>query len=532
MKSKVIYPFFIAIAVLVGYYLHSMISKREIPSVQPRVNMMQSGKLENLFYLMNTRYYKDLNTDSIREAIIPKILSSLDPHTAYIPAERMKIVKEDMQGEFSGIGIQFIKYEDTIMVVKTIEGGPSEKAGLLAGDRLVLVDEDSIACKEMPTDSIVKMLKAEAGTVVTVGVKRNKVDSLLSFKIERGPVRVSSIDIAYMLNPNTAYIKVNQFGGQTYNEFVEALANMQKQGAEQYIIDLRGNQGGLLGVCIAMVNEFLEKGQLIVYTEGKHQPRLDRRANGQGRFKDVPIVVLIDTYSASASEIFAGAIQDHDRGVIVGRRSFGKGLVQEQIEFSDASAVRLTISEYFTPAGRNIQKPFKNGDKEAYRNDINNRYERGEFTQADSIHFTDSLKVRTDEGRIVYGGGGIMPDVFVPLDTMAYTSYYEKLQSKMIVANFAFYFADKYREKLQALPDIESMEVFIKQKRYMDAFVRYAIKKGVKKDDKEYKISEKMLKNQLMALIVRNIIDNEGFYPIYHREDDILKKALTSFPTK
>lgn len=530
MKLKTIYPLIIAIAVLTGYYLHSVVNRRKSPTVQNNTSIIQTGKLGQLLYLMNSKYYKDVDTDSIREAIIPEMLSNLDPHTAYISSEKMKSVKEDMQGEFSGIGIQFIQYEDTIMVVKTIEGGPSERAGLLAGDRIILVDGDSIACKEMRTDSIVKMLKAEAGTMVEVGVKRPKIDSILKFDIERGPVRVSTIDIAYMLTPTTGYVKVNQFGAQTYNEFIEALNDMKKEGAERFIIDLRGNQGGLLGVCIAMVNEFLEKGQLIVYTQGKSQPRLDRRANGRGQFKDIPLIVLIDSYSASASEIFAGAIQDHDRGTIVGRRSFGKGLVQEQIEFNDNSALRLTVSEYFTPAGRNIQKPFKNGDKESYRNDINERYQRGEFTEADSIHFADSLKVKTDEGRTVYGGGGIMPDIFVPLDTTSYTTYYQQLQNKMIIPNFAYYFADKHRESLTQLPDYDAMVTYLKNAQYNKEFVRYATKKGVKLNQKQYNISKKMLDNQLLALIIRNILDNKGFFPIYHQEDDILKKALTSFP--
>lgn len=531
MRLKVLFPLIIALSVLTGYFLYKLINKKPV-FIQNRTNVHSTEKLEQLFYLLDKKYYKNVNTDSIKEAIIPKVLGSLDPHTVYIPSDKMKAVKEDMQGEFSGIGIQFMKYEDTIMVVKTIAGGPSEKSGLLAGDRIILVDGDTIANKEIPTDSIIKILKAEAGTTVSIGILRPQIDTTLFFDIERGAVKVPTIDIAYLLNPEIGYIKVNQFGAQTYNEFMVSMSNLQNKGAEKLIIDLRGNQGGLLGVCIAMVNEFLDKGQLIVYTQGKSQPRMDRRANGKGQFKDIPLIILVDSYSASASEIFAGAIQDHDRGLIIGRRSFGKGLVQEQIEFADESALRLTVSEYFTPAGRNIQKPFTAGDKKSYREDILNRYQRGEFTQADSIHFADSLKVTTDDGRTVYGGGGIMPDIFVPLDTTLFTKYYEKLQNKMVIPNFAFYFADKHRVALLKLADYKQMTAYIRKQNYMQKFIQYATKKGVKYNSKEYAISQKMLDNQLLALIIRNIIDNEGFFPIYHQQDDILKKALISFQKK
>ncbi len=525
-KTKIFLPLIISVALLVGYSIHyfSADSKRSVISSNTSATL---GKLDKILYRLEHSYYKKVPKDSIEEVAIDAMLKDLDPHTVYIPAEEMQRVREDMQGHFSGIGVQFIEYEDTVMVVRPIPDGPSQRAGILAGDRIITVDGDTIAGrKELKTDSIMKMLRGVGGSKVTLGVRRPQVDSLQDFVVTRGDISVSTVDIAYMLDGKTGYIKINQFGHRTYGEFLEALLKLKKQNIQRLVVDLRGNAGGLLGVCVAMVNEFLEKGQLIVYTKGLHSPRVDKKANGKGRFKDIPLVVLIDSYSASASEIFSGAVQDHDRGVIVGRRSFGKGLVQEQVGHKDGSALRITIAEYFTPSGRNIQKPFKPGDRESYHNDLNERYKHGEFAIADSIHFADSLKYKTASGRTVYGGGGIMPDVFVPLDTTFYSKYYEKLQRKMLVRDFAFIFADKHRAVLSAMKDYKEIEAFIKRENYMQKFVNFAAKKGVKKDIKGYKNSQKVLANQIRALIVRNIIDEEGFYPIIHQDDAILKAGI------
>lgn len=527
---KIWLPLIIAVAILVGYTLHYFTATpKERYAIFPQQGNA-SGKLDAILQRLNDSYYKPLNTDSIKEAVIDDMLKGLDPHTTYISAEYMERVREDMQGHFSGIGVQFIEYEDTVMVVRPIPDGPSQRAGILAGDRIVTVDGDTIASrKEISTDSIMHMLRGEGGSVVALGIKRPSEDSLQTIAVTRGDVYVSTVDVAYMLDVETGYIKITQFGQNTYQEFFQALEELKAKKAERLVIDLRGNAGGLLNVCVAMVNEFLDKGELIVYTEGYNSPRIDKRANGKGNYKDIPIVVLIDTYSASASEIFAGAIQDHDRGVIVGRRSFGKGLVQEQMEYPDGSALRLTVAEYFTPSGRNIQKPFKMGDRENYDKDIMERYEHGEFAIADSIQFVDSLKYETDNGRTVYGGGGIMPDVFVPLDTTAYSKYFEEVQSKLIVRDFAYYFTDKHREALTALSDYKAMEAYIKEQNYMEQFVAYVTKKGVAKDTKGYAASQKILENSIMALIVRNVIDNEGFYPIYHQTDEILKAGMKAF---
>lgn len=529
-KTKIWLPLIIATALLAGYGLNYLTNSSRAKYTVLASQSETTGKLDAILKRLGDSYYKPVATDSIQEALIPQMLKTLDPHTAYISSEQMKRVREDMQGHFSGIGVQFIEYEDTVMVVRPISGGPSQQAGILAGDRIVTVDGDTIASREdVGTDSIVKRLRGRAGSAVFLGIKRAPSKDLQEFKVIRGDVGVATVDIAYMIDAETGYLKVNQFGQQTYTEFLTALVQLKEQKVKRLVIDLRANVGGLMDICVAMVNEFLEKGELIVYTQGLNSPRVDRRANGRGTFKDIPLVVLIDSYSASASEIFAGAIQDHDRGVVVGRRSFGKGLVQEQMEYLDGSALRLTVAEYFTPSGRNIQKPFKVGDRASYDNDINERYKHGEFAEADSIQFADSLKFLTDNGRVVYGGGGIMPDVFVPLDTTSYSTYFEKLQRKTIVRDFAYHFADTHRQELSAIKDYKEMQAYIENQDYMQLFLAYAAKKGVAKSAKGYATSKKVLANQVMALIVRNILDDEGFYPILHQEDDILKVGLEAF---
>lgn len=532
-KTKIWLPLIIAISLLSGYALHyfSTAKKKNYTIFTERSKV--SSKLDAILQRLGDSYYKSVNKDSISEALIPEMLKNLDPHTVYISAKQMKSVREDMQGHFSGIGVQFIEYEDTVMVVRPIDGGPSQKAGILAGDRIITVDGDTIAGrKDIHTDSIMRKLRGAAGSLVALGIRRPPNKSLQLFEVTRGDVNVATVEYSYMIDAQIGYMKITQFGQRTYYEFIEALQTLKSNGMKRLIIDLRANVGGLMDVCVAMVNEFLQKGELIVYTQGLHSPRVDKRANGKGAFKDLPLVVLIDSYSASASEIFAGAVQDHDRGTVVGRRSFGKGLVQEQMEYPDGSALRLTVAEYFTPSGRNIQKPFKMGDKTTYENDINERYKHGEFAVADSTHFTDSLKYKTDNGRTVYGGGGIMPDVFVPLDTTAYSTYFEKLQRKAVVRNFAYYFADKYRKTLSVMKDYKEMENYIEKQNYMQQFFRYAKQKGIPKDNKGYRLSKQILDNQILALIVRNIMDNEGFYPIYQKNDDILNEGIKAFSTE
>lgn len=529
-NTKIILPIVVAISVIFGYWLYSFTGKSKYvhPQLREQGSEMKLGKLDQILNIIDTKYYKDINRDSIANSAILTMIKDLDPHSAYISSDKMLQVLEDMQGHFSGIGVQFFQYKDTVMVIRPIPQGPSEGVGIKAGDRIVSVDMDTIANQKLSTDTIMSKLKGVAGTQVRLGIRRNNADTLKYFDVTRGDISVSTVDIAYMVDEKTGFIKIKQFGQRSYYDLMNALEKLKEQDMQRLIIDLRGNQGGLLDVAVAMINEFMNEGDLIVYTKGKSSPRIDKRANGKGNYKNLPIVVLIDTYSASASEIFAGAIQDQDRGIIVGRRSFGKGLVQEQIEFSDMSALRLTVAEYFTPSGRNIQKPFKVGDKEAYNEDIMRRFEHGEFITADSIQFPDSLKFQTKNGRTVYGGGGIMPDVFVPLDTIPYNDYYTKLQYKGVIRDFAFLFADQHREELSSYKTVDEMVRYIEEKHYLSTFLRYAQKEGIPMSKQGYKQAKEIIEEQLLALILNNI-NEDMFYLFYHKTDEILKKGMDSF---
>lgn len=529
-STKIILPIVVAISVVTGYLLYSLTNKSKYthPQLKEQGNNIRIGKLDQILNIIDAKYYKKVNRDSIANSAILTMIKDLDPHSAYISSDKMLQVLEDMQGHFSGIGVQFFQYKDTVMVIRPIPEGPSESVGIRAGDRIVSVDADTIANRELSTDTIMSKLKGVAGTQVRLGIRRNNADTLKYFDVTRGDISVSTVDIAYMIDEQTGFIKIKQFGQRSYYDLMEALRKLKAQDMQRLIIDLRANQGGLLDVSVAMINEFMNEGDLIVYTKGKSSPRIDKRANGKGNYKDLPLVILIDTYSASASEIFAGAVQDQDRGTVVGRRSFGKGLVQEQIEFPDMSALRLTIAEYFTPAGRNIQKPFKAGDKKAYNEDIMNRFDHGEFMTADSIQFPDSLKFQTKNGRTVYGGGGIMPDVFVPLDTIPYNEYYTKLQYKGVIRDFAFLFADQHRDALSSYKTADEMVQYIEKKHYLTAFLKYAQKEGVPTDRRGYKQAKSLIEEQLLALILNNI-NEDMFYLFYHKTDDILKKGMNSF---
>ncbi len=525
-KLAILLPIIVAVSACIGFLLNGFFTNS--PSSLSVSTPQASSKINAVLNVLENQYYKEVDTDSIVEEIVPEVLQKLDPHTVYISSEQMDNVREDMNGRFSGIGIQFIKYQDTVVVVRPIEDGPSERAGILAGDRLVSVNDSLIAGRKLSTDTIMTLLKGRAGSDVQIGITRRGAFENRPMIITRGPIPVPSVDISYMLNETVGYIKINQFGRNTYNEFMLGILTLKEKGMQKLIVDLRGNPGGLLDIAVKMVNEFLKKNELVVYIKGKSRAQVNHNANGKGHFQDLPITVLIDEFSASASEIFAGAIQDHDRGMVIGRRSFGKGLVQEQIEFPDNSAIRLTVSEYFTPSGRNIQKPFEDGEegKKAYHNDINQRYSHGEFTQKDSIQFDDSLKFTTDKGRTVYGGGGIMPDLFVPLDTTEHSNYYELLLQKGLIYNFAFDYTDRHRRDLEKLPDYQAVEQFMESRNYLNDFFTYTQKEQVPKDNYGYAISKDLLQNQLKASVVRNIFDDKGFYPIYHRKDEILQKAL------
>ncbi|MBO5132546.1 MAG: S41 family peptidase [Paludibacteraceae bacterium] len=523
--KKIVIPIVVSLAAVFGFVIGSVLSKNELQHTQKVSNLNVDGKLDLLLNLIDLQYVDTVNRDELVESAIPKILAELDPHSVYIPAEDLQIVNDDLDKSFSGIGVQFNIQKDTIMIVAVISGGPSERLGILPGDRIVTVDDSLFVGPAITNDKVMKRLRGPKGTKVKVGVKRSSSEELLSFEIVRGDIPLHSIDASYMLQDKVGYVKVSKFGSGTYDEFVEALTNLRIEGAERYIVDLRGNSGGYLDAAILMTNEFLKEGDLIVYTEGKAEKRRDAVADGRGVFAQTPVAVLIDEWSASASEIFAGAIQDNDRGVVVGRRSFGKGLVQQQIPLRDGSAIRLTIARYHTPSGRCIQKPYS--DKDEYDMDILNRYLHGEMDDKDSIKaLPDSLKFFTTQGRVVYGGGGISPDVFVPRDTIGMTSYYTKIYNGGILYDYTFEYVDKNREKLALYKDFTSLLNYLNTQNLADELVQFAQGRGIPKNDKMYAESKALMQNRIKAYILRSMLGDEAFYPVFNENDIVIRVAL------
>jgi len=484
-----------------------------------------SAKLVYLFDLLRDRYVDTLDLKNLVEDAIPTIVEELDPHSNYIPASELEEVNEQLDGSFSGVGIQFNIQQDTVMVIQVIAGGPSEKAGIMPGDRIVTVN-DSVFCGKgvISNDKVLKTLRGPKDSQVVLGIKRNTSVDVLKFDITRGDIPVNSVVASYLVN-NVGYVRIDNFGRNTFQEFFSSLVTLRHQGAEGFLIDLRGNGGGYLEVCIAMVNELLGKGRLIVYTEGRMQPRSDVYADGRGNFQSVPIVVMIDEWSASASEILAGALQDNDRATIVGHRSFGKGLVQQQFNLNDKSALRLTIARYYTPSGRCIQKPYEMGERDEYLNDVVNRYNRGEFYNQDSIHLADSLRYYTANGRAVYAGGGIMPDIFVPTDTSYITPYYNRCINSGILYSFAFKYSDSHRTQLAEFKDYDQMVSFLRGQNLLPDFVQFAESK-VKSDSKSLARSGKELECLIMAYIMRQAGYDNYFYRMFNSNDKTYLKAL------
>jgi carboxyl-terminal processing protease len=521
-KFSVYIPVVLAITLVAGIFIGNRLTRNSGNSMPMTSN---SSKLEAIIELIQNAYVDSISTDTLVEKTIPQLLKNLDPHTAYIPAKEMVGVEEEMRGNFGGIGVQFSIQNDTVMVVDVISGGPSSKLGILPGDRIVTVNDTLLAGKGLKNEKVLSKLRGEKGTKVNVGIKRKGFKELFDFEIIRGDIPIYSVDVSYMIDPTTGYIKVSRFGEQTYQEFMEGMKKIDQQGMKNVIVDLRGNPGGYLNAVIRMVNEFLDKGELIVYTEGNSQARKTYQADSRGEYRDKGVVVLIDDFSASASEIFAGAIQDNDRGWIVGRRSFGKGLVQEQIPFNDGSAVRLTVARYYTPSGRCIQKPYDKGNDEYYK-DIMDRAIHGEFQKADSIKYSDTVKYKTLSGRIVHGGGGVMPDFFVPADTLGYSEYYSKVTQKGLVYQFALDYADSKRKELSKLKTTGEFESYLQQNNVLNLFVAFADKKGVKSNPTDLKTSSKIIDSQIKAYIARNIIGEEGFYPIIKNIDKALLEAI------
>lgn len=483
-------------------------------------------KLLNAQYAISNFYVDTVNNDKLVEEAIKGMLESLDPHSTYTDAKETKELEEPLQGEFSGIGIQFNMKQDTLYVIQTIVGGPSEKVGIMAGDRIVTVNDTTIAGKKMKNTDIMKRLRGKKGTKVTVQVKRGSNPELITFRITRDNIPLYSVDAAYMIDAKTGYILISRFGAKTHEEMMEAIKKLEKQGMKQLIIDLGNNGGGYLNAAIDMCNEFLQRRQLIVYTEGNSSPRQEATADGFGNYKDLKMVVLVDQFSASASEIFSGAMQDWDRAVVVGRRSYGKGLVQRPFRFDDGSMMRLTVARYYTPSGRCIQKPYTKGDKKHYEEDLIDRSKEGEYFHLDSIHFNDSLTYKTlKNGRTIYGGGGIMPDVFVPLDTTENSKYYRDLLAKGIINQYAVDYVDKHRAQIKK--DYKDVYDFDNRFSLTDAnmkdFIAMGEKDSVKYNEKDYKTSERLFKTVLKGLVARDVFADPGAYTIIinHRNNDV-----------
>jgi carboxyl-terminal processing protease len=508
----------VVFGVIIGFYLPRKSSEPQHTSIRQR-----SDKLSSILNIIETSYVDSVNRNELIETAIPAILKKLDPHTVYIPAKDLIRANETLQGNFEGIGISFSNLSDTILIISTIPDGPSEKIGILAGDKIIYVNDSLIAGKGISDEKVMSMLKGPRGTKVKVRVLRKGQDSLLTFNITRDKIPLTSIDVAYMINSSTGYIRITNFALSTYDEFMKALSGLKEEGMTQLIVDLRGNSGGIMDAAIEIAEQFLSKGQLIVYTKGRTQPRNEFRARGNGKFETGNLVILIDETTASASEILAGAIQDNDRGTIIGRRSFGKGLVQEPVSFSDGSGLRLTVARYYTPSGRSIQKPYNKGFEEYYE-DLNTRFNRHEFEVSDSIHFPDSLRYTTNNGRIVYGGGGIMPDKFVPYDTSMISPYFLKVRP--LIYQYALKYTENNRDVLNKYTDAEELEKYLDKQNLMKGFTDFALSNSVKPDPSGLKISGNFILVQLKGYIARNILDNKGAYPIWEQIDNTLKWAI------
>lgn len=518
-------PFLLAICLVAGILIGTFYTNHFSGNKLGIINT-SSNKLNALLHIIDEQYVDTVSMFNLVEEAMPQILAELDPHSSYIPAKDLEAVNSDLKGSFSGIGVQFTIQDDTIHINSVIQGGPSEKVGLLAGDRIVEVDDSSFVGKIVTNSEAMRRLKGEKGSKVKLGIYRPGEKEILHFTVVRGDIPVKSIDAAYMINDKFGYVKVNKFGETTYPELLVALAQLSQANCKGMIIDLRGNTGGYMAAAIQMVNEFLPNNKLIVYTEGRKSPRENYTSNGTGSSQTMPLIVLMDEGSASASEIFAGAIQDNDRGTIIGRRSFGKGLVQQPIEFSDGSAIRLTIARYYTPSGRCIQKPYEKGNDAEYEMDIITRYEHGEFFSADSIKQNIKEIYHTSLGRTVYGGGGIMPDIFVPQDTTGMTSYYRMAATRGLIVRYTLDYTDKNRNKLKEYDTPQKMEAYLKTQNLLEKFAVYAEKKGLKRRNILMYKSKQLFEESLYGNIIYNMLGIEAYITYSNLTDKTVQKAL------
>ena len=518
----------LAVGLWMGFTLAAKLPHNNQSTPQEHPTTQRSGsKIDQTLTLIDRIYVDRVDTDSIVENLMHELMSQLDPHSTYIPAKDMQEINEPLEGEFDGIGVVFNMTTDTVVVLNTVAGGPSYKAGILAGDRIVIVDGDTVAGRKMPQEEVIGRLRGKRGTKVRVGILRGNNPAPVDVEIVRDKIPLLSIDAAFMIRPEIGFIRLTSFSRTTHQEFLKAVHKLRSEGMKKLIFDLRSNSGGYLDQAIAMTNEFLPEGELIVYTEDRVGNQQKEYSTGRGTLTDIPVVVLIDDYSASSSEILAGALQDNDRGTIVGRRSFGKGLVQSQIPLSDGSALRLTVARYFTPTGRSIQKPYTMGGSD-YGDDILERYEHGEMFSADNIQFNDSLRYTTPKGKVVYGGGGIMPDVFVPIDTLNMTPYYYAATGLNVLYRYTMEYADLHRREINAIENLEQLEAFLDgDERLLEDFVAYAERKGIEPNQKQIATSELLLRSMLRAYIARNTsLQDVGYFSQIVPIDETLLKAF------
>ena len=526
-KSNRLMPLLMAFCVVLGIMIGTFYANHFSGN---RLNIINSGsnRINNLLHIIDDQYVDAVNIDSLVDKAIPQILADLDPHSVYISARDVQQVNDDLKGSFSGVGIEFVIREDTIHIQGVIKNGPAEQAGILAGDKIVSVDGKPFVGKEVTNEEAMHRLKGPKDTKVKIGIIRYGHKGVKNFTITRGDIPQKSVSAVYMLDENTGYIKIKNFGENTYPELLISLAQLSQEGFSNLVIDLRDNTGGYLQSAVQIANEFLPKNKLIVYTQGRKSPREDYKSDGRGSYQNIPLVVLINESSASASEIFAGAMQDNDRATIIGRRSFGKGLVQKPIEFPDKSVVRLTVARYYTPSGRCIQKPYSTGNDKTYEDDIVSRYKHGEFFSQDSIKHTGPA-YHTSLGRTVYGGGGITPDIFVPEDTIDVTSYYKEASMSGLILQFAFVYTDDNRLKLNNFTEMMELANYLVKQNTVDKFASFADKHGLQRRNLMIKKSHKLLERYINSRIIYNIMDEEAWTEYINMDDNVIKTALDVF---
>ena len=520
-------PLWLALSAVVGIFIGTFYAGHFSGKRLSIINST-SNKLTDLLHIVSDQYVDTVNVNDVVEKAVPQILSELDPHSVYISANDVQTANDDLRGSFSGVGIEFTIRQDTIRVQNVISNGPAERAGLIAGDKIISVDGKPFVGKEVTNEEAMHRLKGPKDTKVQLGVLRYKEKKERLFTVTRGEIPTKSVTAVYMLNDNTGYIKVKNFGENTYPELIIALAQLAQNDFKNLVIDLRGNSGGLLMASVQMANEFLPKGKTIVYTEGRKSPRQYYQSDGRGSYQSLPLVVLIDEGSASASEIFAGAIQDNDRGTIIGRRSFGKGLVQQPIEMGDGSVIRLTVARYYTPSGRCIQKPYTSGADKGYEEDLIARYEHGEFFSQDSIKH-DGPEFHTGIGRVVYGGGGITPDLFIGEDTLGSTSYYKEAAMSGLILQFTYSYTDEYREKMNPYKDMDQLEKYLRKQDLIEQFASYADKNGLKRRNLMIQKSHKLLERYIYSRIIYNMLDETAWTIYLNQDDPAIETALRLF---